>query len=66
MYGSCRSSTLDIPQGLQKPDVEMSQSIVTHSEDSESNRAITDVVVQVWTQPAMQDPKADDVEHSPD
>jgi hypothetical protein len=49
MYGSCRSSTLDNPQGLRKPDVEMSQSIVTHSEDSESKRAITDVVVQVWT-----------------
>ena len=64
MYGSCRTSTLDIPQSLRKPDAEMSQSILSLSENSESQRMTTNMVVQVWSRPATQDPKADDVEHS--
>jgi hypothetical protein len=65
MYGSCRSSTSDILQGLRKPDTETSQTLVDLSEDSESKRATTNVVVQVWARLATQDPKADDVEHYP-
>ena len=57
VYGSFRSSTLDILQGRRKPDAEMSQSILSFSEDSEPKRTTTNVVVQVWSRPATQDPK---------
>ena len=63
-YGSCRPSTLDIPQGLRKHDAEMSQSIVTLSEDSESKSATTGAVAQVWARLATQYPIVDNVEHS--
>ena len=64
VYGSCRSSTLDILQGRRKPDAEMSQSILSFSEDSESKRTTTNVVVQVWSRPATQDPKLMTWKHS--
>ena len=63
-YGSYRSSTLDVRQDLRKPDADMSRSIVSRSEDSESKRTTTDVVVQVCARLAMQDPNADAVDHA--
>ncbi|KAI9569175.1 hypothetical protein HD554DRAFT_2093696 [Boletus coccyginus] len=44
--GSCRSSTLNLPQGLQQPNAEMSKCTISLVEDSECNRTTTNVAMQ--------------------
>ena len=57
VYGSFRSSTLDVFQDLRKPEVEVAQSIDSLSEHSEYKRTITNGVVQVGSDLLREAPK---------